>query len=99
MEAWELIVIGVWAFAASLIGGLVGLVLGNLRLPVVQFASSPAAAGANVAISGAAAVASAWAHARGGRVSWRLFADGATLLAGAVIGGLAGELPGDVLLA
>lgn len=54
MEAWELIAVGVWAFVVSLIGGLVGLVLGNLRLPVVvQFSSSPAAgAGANVAISG-----------------------------------------------
>ena len=102
MEAWELIVIGVWAFVVSLVGGLVGLVLGNLRLPVVvQFASSPAAgAGANVAISGAAAVAAAWAHAREGRVSWRLFAWMAPpSLAGAIAGGLvAGELPGDVLL-
>lgn len=94
--------VGVWAFVVSLIGGLVGLVLGNLRLPVVvQFSTSPAAgAGANVAISGAAAVASAWAHARAGRVSWRLFAWMAPpSLAGAVAGGLiAGELPGDVLL-
>jgi len=102
VEAWELIVVGVWAFVVSLIGGLVGLVLGNLRLPVVvQFSSSPAAgAGANVAISGAAAVAAAWTHARAGRVSWRLFAWMAPpSLAGAVVGGLiAGELPGDVLL-
>ena len=94
--------VGVWAFVVSLIGGLVGLVLGNLRLPVVvQFSSSPAAgAGANVAISGAAAVAAAWTHARAGRVSWRLFAWMAPpSLAGAVAGGLiAGELPGDVLL-
>jgi uncharacterized membrane protein YfcA len=102
VEAWELIVVGVWAFVVSLIGGLVGLVLGNLRLPVVvQFSSSPAAgAGANVAISGAAAIAAAWTHAREGRVSWRLFAWMAPpSLAGAVAGGLiAGELPGDVLL-
>jgi len=102
VEAWELIVIGTWAFAVSLIGGLVGLVLGNLRLPVVvQFSSSPAAgAGANVAISGAAAVASAWAHARAGRVSWKLFAWMAPpSLAGAILGGLvAGELPDDALL-
>ena len=102
MEAWELIVVGVWAFIVSLVGGLVGLVLGNLRLPVVvQFSSSPAAgAGANVAISGAAAIASAWTHARAGRVSWKLFAWMAPpSLAGAVVGGLvAGELPGDVLL-
>jgi uncharacterized protein len=102
MEAWELIVVGVWAFVVSLIGGLVGLVLGNLRLPVVvQFSTSPAAgAGANVAISGAAAVAAAWTHARAGRVSWRLFAWMAPpSLAGAILGGLvAGELPDDVLL-
>jgi len=53
----ELIIVGAWAFVVSLVGGLVGLVLGNLRLPVmVLFATSPAAgAGANVAVSGAAA--------------------------------------------
>jgi uncharacterized membrane protein YfcA len=103
MEAVELIVVGAWAFAVSLIGGVVGLVLGNLRLPVVVlFATSPAAgAGANVAVSGAAAVASATAHARGGRVSWRLFWWMApTSLVGAVLGGVAsGLLPGRVLLA
>jgi hypothetical protein len=102
VEAWELVAVGAWAFVVSLIGGLVGLVLGNLRLPVVvQFSSSPAAgAGANVAISGAAAVVSAWTHARAGRVSWRLFAWMAPpSLVGAVAGGvIAGELPGDVLL-
>jgi uncharacterized protein len=102
VEAWELVVVGAWAFVVSLVGGLVGLVLGNLRLPVVvQFSSSPAAgAGANVAISGAAAVASAWTHARAGRVSWRLFGWMAPpSLAGAIAGGLvAGELPGDTLL-
>jgi uncharacterized membrane protein YfcA len=102
VEAWELIVVGAWAFLVSLIGGLVGLVLGNLRLPVVvQFSTSPAAgAGANVAISGAAAVAAAWTHARAGRVSWRLFAWMALpSLVGAVLGGLlAGEIGDDALL-
>lgn len=102
MEAWELIAVGTWAFVVSLLGGLVGLVLGNLRLPVlVQVADSPSAgAGANVAVSGAAAVATAVTHIRGGRVSWRLFAWMAPpSLGGAVAGGLvAGELPGDVLL-
>lgn len=102
MEAWELFAVAVWAFAVSLAGGLVGLVLGNLRLPVVvQFSTSPAAgAGANVAISGAAAVASAWTHARAGRVNGQLFWWMAPpSLGGAIAGGLiAGELPGDVLL-
>jgi uncharacterized membrane protein YfcA len=102
MPAVELVALALWAFVVSLVGGLVGLVLGNLRLPlVVLFASSPAAgAGANVAISGAAATASAAAHMRGGRVIWRLFAWMAPAsLAGAIIGGLiSGVLPDRILL-
>jgi uncharacterized membrane protein YfcA len=80
----------------------VGLVLGNLRLPlVVLLASSPAAgAGANVAISGAAALAAGGAHARAGRVEWGLFAWMApTSLVGGVVGGLiSGVLPSRLLL-
>src|SRR5918994_2649021 len=101
MDALELIALVVWAFAVSVLGGVVGLVLGNLRLPlVVLLASSPAAgAGANVAISGAAAVPSAGTHARAGRVNWRLFAWMAPpSLAGGVRGGPApGELPDRVV--
>jgi uncharacterized protein len=103
VEPVELVAVGVWAFAVSAIGGLVGLVLGNLRLPVVVlFATSPAAgAGANVAVSGAAAVASAGAHARAGRVNWRLFWWMALpSLVGAILGGVAaGVLPDRILLA
>lgn len=102
MDPVELIAVFVWSFAVSFLGGLVGLVLGNLRLPlVVLVGSSPAAAaGANVAISGLAALTSAYAHWRGGRVNWRLFAWMApTSLAGAIIGGLiAGVLPERILL-
>lgn len=102
MSAAELIAVGAWAFVVSLFGGLVGLVLGNLRLPVVlAFATSPGAgAGANVAISGASAIASASRHIRGGRVSWPLFRWMAPAsLVGAVAGGLiSGLVPGDLLL-
>lgn len=80
-----------------------GLVLGNLRLPlVVLLASSPAAgAGANVGISGVAAITAAGKHARAGRVDWMLFRWMApTSLAGALAGGLiSGVLPSRVLLA
>jgi uncharacterized membrane protein YfcA len=102
LDPLELIAVAVWSFAVSFAGGVVGLVLGNLRLPlIVLVGSSPAAAaGANVAISGAAALTSAYAHWRGGRVNWRLFAWMApTSLAGAIIGGLiAGLLPERILL-
>jgi uncharacterized membrane protein YfcA len=93
----------VWCFAVALAGGAVGLVLGNIRLPVVVLvaASPAAAAGANIAISGVAAATASVAHIRAGRVNWRLFAWMAPpSIAGAVAGGLvSGALPEDVLLA
>jgi uncharacterized protein len=102
VDALELSAVFAWSFAVSFFGGLVGLVLGNLRLPlIVLVASSPAAgAGANVAISGAAALTSSYGHWRGGRIDWRLFGWMApTSLVGAIAGGLiAGELPDRLLL-
>jgi uncharacterized membrane protein YfcA len=102
VSAPELILVLVWSFAVSFAGGVVGMVLGNLRLPVIVLvgSSAAAAAGANVAISGAAALTAALAHWRGGRLSWRLFGWMApSSLVGAVIGGLiAGEMPERVLL-
>lgn len=83
-------------------GGLVGLVLGNIRLPVlVLAASSPAAgAGANIGVSALAALASAVTHIRAGRIDWRLVLWMAPpSVAGALFGGLlSGAIPGDMLL-
>ena len=97
-----LALLAVWCFLVALGGGLVGLVLGNLRLPVVLLvASSPAAgAGANIAISAVAAATAAVAHIRAGRINWRLFAWMAPpSILGAVAGGyLSGVLPGRALL-
>jgi uncharacterized membrane protein YfcA len=99
----EYLAFALWCFAVALAGGLVGLVLGNLRLPVVLLlAGSPAAgAGTNLAISAVAAATAAAAHIRAGRINWRLFAWMAPpSIAGAVAGGyLSGVLPGDQLLA
>jgi len=98
----ELALLAIWCFLVALGGGVVGLVLGNLRLPVVLLvASSPAAgAGANIAISGVAAATAAIAHIRAGRINWRLFAWMAPpSMAGAVVGGLiSGAIPDTALL-
>jgi len=103
MSAPELIAVAIWSFAVALAGGVAGLVLGNLRLPLVlQFSSSASAgAGANVAISAASALTASIAHWRGGRIDWRLFwLMAPPSLAGGILGGLAsGVLPERLLLA
>jgi len=102
VDALELTLFCAWCFAVALAGGAVGLVLGNIRLPVVLLAaaSPAAAAGANIGISGVAAFAAAAAHIRAGRINWRLFAwMTPPSMAGAVAGGLvSGALPETVLL-
>ena len=102
MDPLELVAFCAWCFAVALAGGVVGLVLGNIRLPAtVLLASHPAAgAGANIGISGVAAVAAAIVHVRAGRINWRLFTWMAPpSMLGAVAGGyLSGRLPDDVLL-
>lgn len=102
MDPLELIAFCAWCFAVALAGGVVGLVLGNIRLPAVLLvASHPAAgAGANIGISGVAALAAAIVHVRAGRINWLLFAWMAPpSMLGAVAGGyLSGLLPDTALL-
>ena len=102
MHALLLVGVAVWCFVTALAGGLVGLVLGNIRLPVlVLVASSPAAgAGANIGVSALAALAAAATHIRAGRIDWRVFAwMTPPSVAGAVAGGfLSSAVPGDALL-
>lgn len=99
----DLALVAIWSFAVAVAGGIAGLVLGNLRLPVVlQFSSSAAAgAGANVAISAASAFTASIAHWRGGRIDWRLFwLMAPPSLLGGIAGGLiSGLLPQRMLLA
>jgi uncharacterized protein len=104
MTLAEAVAFASWCFAVALAGGLVGLVLGNIRLPaVLLLAASPASAGgANIAISGVAAATASVTHVRAGRINWRLFTWMAPpSVVGALVGGyLAGIVPdGAVLLA
>lgn len=103
MTALELLLAFAGSFAAGALGSMVGLVLGSLRLPFVLLASgSPAAAaGTNIAVSAAAALSGGLAHARAGRVSWRVVA---WMTPPSVVGAFAGgyfahALPSRLLLA
>lgn len=102
MSPAEIAILFGWSFAVSFAGGTVGLVLGNLRLPLVVLigSSAAAAAGANVAISGAAALTAAIVHWQHGRVNLRLFLWMApSSLVGAIAGGLlTGVFPEQFLL-
>jgi uncharacterized membrane protein YfcA len=95
LDPLELIAVAVWSFVVSFFGGLAGLVLGNLRLPLIVLVAS-----SNVGISGAAAVTASVRHWRGGRINWRLFWWMApTSLVGAIAGGLvSGVIPERILL-
>ena len=102
MTLAEGVAFAVWCFAVALAGGLVGLVLGNIRLPAVLLvAASPASAGgANIAISGVAAATASVTHIHAGRINWRLFAWMAPpSVVGALVGGyLAGVVPDEAVL-
>jgi uncharacterized protein len=84
------------------LGGAVGLVLGSLRLPAVILASGSAAtaAGTNIAVSAASALTGGIAHARAGRVDWRIAAwMTPPSVAAAFLGGyFGGRVPETVLL-
>jgi uncharacterized protein len=99
----ELALFAIWCFLVAFAGGLVGLVLGNIRLPATLIVAGSAASGggANLAISAIAALTAATVHARHGRINWRLVGWMAPpSIAGAVAGGyLAGAIPEWLLLA
>jgi uncharacterized membrane protein YfcA len=102
LHALALAAIAAWCFLTAFAGGLVGLVLGNIRLPALLLVSStPAAgAGANIGVSGVAAATAAVTQVRAGRIHWRVFWWMVPpSVVGAVIGGLvSGALPGMALL-
>jgi uncharacterized membrane protein YfcA len=97
-----LALVAAWCFVVAVAGGAVGLVLGNIRLPVIILAASnPAAgAGANIGVSGITALTAAVAHIRAGRIDWRLVAWlTPPSVGGALVGGyLSGKVPQDAFL-
>lgn len=87
----------------ALLGGFVGLVLGNLRWPLMLAlvgGSTTLAAGTNLAVSTASAVGGTYKHAREGRFDRSLFVwlGGSAVLGGFVGSFLTRVVPGFVLL-
>ncbi len=97
-----LVLVAAWCFLVAVAGGAVGLVLGNIRLPVIVVAAAtPAAgAGANIGISGVSALTAAIVHIRAGRIDWRLVAWlTPPSIVGAVVGGyIGGKVPKNAFL-
>lgn len=89
-------------FTLGLVGGIAGLVLGNLRLPLVFFLldSAPVAAGTNIGISASSALAGIVPHWRRGTIQWRVFSFMApAALAGGFVGGFySAKVPQGTLL-
>ena len=101
MEAWQLALALGGSFVAGYFGSALGLVLGTLRLPLIVLASgSPAAAaGTNIAISAASALAGSVRHLRDGRVEWRVVGWMAPpSVAGAIAGALVTDAVPEKLL-
>ena len=102
MHALAVAVVGVWCFTTALAGGLVGLILGSLRLPaLLRFVGeAPARAiGTNLVVGVAVGIAGVVGHVPGG-VDWTLLAIGAPAsVPGAIVGArLTGRLDERQLL-
>jgi uncharacterized membrane protein YfcA len=98
----ELPIAVVIGFTLGLVGGIAGLVLGNLRLPLVFFllGSAPVAAGTNIGISATSAMAGIIPHWRRGTIQWRVFSFMApAAIAGGFVGGFySARVPQGALL-
>ncbi len=98
---WLLLALLGAVFGIGMVGALAGLVLGNLRLPLLLLVVAPAqAAGTNMAISASGAVSGVLAHRSSGHFDQQAFLWMLpTSLLGAFVGGmLASRLPGAWLV-
>ena len=73
---WEATVLAMCSFLIGVLGGFVGLALGNIRLPLLLFFGVPSliAAGTNTFISSVSSITGAANHYKRGRVDFRLVA-------------------------
>jgi len=100
---WEAGFLTLLSYGVGVLGGIVGLALGTMRLPFLLLLGMPApvAAGTNILVSTLAAATGSIRHLRERRVDARVVAvQGIPAVAGAFLGGfLSGMAPEAVLIA
>ena len=102
LAAWVAGLLFALSFVIGMLGGLIGLALGTMRLPAMLLLGVPvpAAAGANILVSSLTAIAGSYRHLRDGRVKLPLMlAVGLPSFAGGFIGGFySGRAPANLLI-
>ena len=95
LVAWEIAILAVISLGVGVLGGLVGLALGTMRLPAMLLIGMDAgiAGGTNILVSTLSAMVGGFRHLREGRVDWRIVLYlGVPAIIGAFIGGFAASL-------
>ena len=95
LVAWEIGILAVISLAVGVLGGMVGLALGTMRLPAMLLIGMEAgvAGGTNILVSTLSAMVGGFRHLREGRVDWRIVLYlGVPAIVGAFIGGFAASL-------
>ena len=101
VAAWQLALLTAISGAVGVLGGLVGLALGTMRLPVLLLLGVPAplAGGTNILVSTLSAATGAVRHIRAGRVDWSIVRlMGIPSVVGALAGGLLASRVAEGLL-
>ena len=95
LSTTALVALAVVSLCIGLIGGLVGIALGIIRLPVMTLLGVDplVAAGANLFVSAVSSVAGSWPAILQNRVAWRVvIALGVPAFIGSLIGGIYAEV-------
>lgn len=98
---WEALFLTALSYGVGVLGGIVGLALGTMRLPFLLLLGLPApvAAGTNILVSTLSAATGSVRHFRERHVDpWVVAAQGIPGVAGAFIGGFAGGRAPEALL-
>jgi len=98
---WEALFLTVLSYGVGVLGGMVGLALGTMRLPFLLLLGMPApvAAGTNILVSTLSAATGSVRHLRERRVDLRVVAvQGIPAVLGAFLGGFASGVAPEALL-